>query len=62
MCSSSPKPPKILPPPPDFSDQQAALALDVEKLRQQQIFAGLSSSIVTGAAGVVNPTRTTANV
>ena len=62
MCSGgAPKPPKVPPPPPDFSDQQVALAIDVQKQKQQQIFAGLSSSIVTGAAGVINPSRTTKN-
>ncbi len=61
MCTSSPKPPKVPLPPPDFSDQQAALAIDVERQKQNQLFAGLSSTIVTGASGVLDPTRTTSN-
>lgn len=60
MCvGSTPKAPVVPLPPPDFSDQQAALALDVQRTRQKQIFAGLSASIVTGAGGVLNPSRTT---
>ena len=61
MCTKSPKPPELPPPPPDFTDQQAALALDVEKTKQNQLFAGLASTIVTGAGGVLGPTRTTKN-
>lgn len=59
MCTSTPKAPKIPAPPPDFSDQQAALALDVERTKQNQLFAGLGSTIVTGAGGVLAPGRTT---
>ena len=61
MCTSTPKQPQVPAPPPDFSDQQAALALDVERTKQQQLFAGLSSSITTGASGVLSPSRTTTN-
>lgn len=62
MCApSAPKPPPPPPPPPDFTDEQAALAVNVEQQRQRQLFAGLNSTIATGASGVLAPARTTAN-
>jgi len=62
VCSApNISPPEIPPPPPDFSDQQAALAIDVERQRQKKAFAGLASTIVTGASGVLKPAKTTAS-
>lgn len=59
MCSpSQPKPPPVPPPIPDFNDEQAAIASEVQDQNQKRAFAGLSSSIATGAAGVLTKTKT----
>lgn len=60
MCSSAPKPPPPPPPKPDFKEEQVALAAQVQRDRSKQIFAGLASTIATGAGGVLTQTSTTA--
>ena len=60
MCSPSiPDPPPVPPPPPDLTDEKAALASEVQRDRQQEIFAGLSASIRNGPQGILSPARTT---
>lgn len=61
MCTPSiPKPPPPPPLPPDFTDENIALAKGVEEDRNFRVFAGLSSTIRNAATGVLSPTRTTA--
>lgn len=48
-------------PPPDFMDEQVALAQTVAHQKKRNLFAGLNETINTGAAGVLTPGRTTAN-
>lgn len=60
MCSSPTPPQAPIPPPPvDFSDEQVALATQYEQENRRRVFAGLSSTINTGAQGVISPGRTT---
>lgn len=60
MCSpSAPDPPPIPPPPPDLTDEKIALAKQVQRDRNLEIFAGLSATILHGAQGVLSPGRTT---
>lgn len=60
MCSA-PKieTPDVPPPPEDFSDEQAALALSVQRQRQKQIFAGLASTFSGAASGSLSNSATT---
>lgn len=60
MCSApkSPTPPPVPPPAPDFNSEQAAIATEVQEQRQKRAFAGLASTIATGAGGVLTKTRT----
>lgn len=61
MCAPDlPKAP-VPPPPPDFMDEQVALAQQVQDQERKRAFAGLSSTIATGAQGVLTPGRTTLN-
>jgi len=48
-------------PPPDFTDEQIALAAQVGEEERKRAFAGLSSTINTSAAGVLTPGRTSLN-
>lgn len=60
MCSvSKPEPPPVPPPPVDYDSQQAAIATEVQDQNQRRLFAGLASTIATGAGGVLSKTRTT---
>lgn len=60
MCTAKqPDPPPVPPPPPDFLSEQSAIAKEVQEQNQKRVFAGLSSTIVTGASGVLGKTRTT---
>jgi hypothetical protein len=62
MCSPKiPDPPPIPPAPQDLTDEKIALAKDVQRDRQTEIFAGLSASIKNGPAGLLSPARTTAS-
>lgn len=60
MCTAKqPEPPPIPPPPPDYTSEQASMAAQVQDQNQRRLFAGLASTIATGAGGVLTKTRTT---